>query len=429
MKTKTLTIFILTAILVLAFANLASSAVYEVNRIYDKQTRNQLTQVSVIGFICDNEDCSVNRRLWANTLSTGNDNTIVLEYPTYLMSSYGYKIYFFKPGYVPYKVSTNWYGEGRTQDYNIYLEKITASASAQINDFELSRTSINKGQTIQITAEILSPRTNPDNIQFIPAELLNNYYKDDVKVTLKVNGNTIDTENLDMLWDTEQEIDFSFTPSSAGIYNIQLITEITDNKFTNAEIETEQATLTVSETSVVIEDTTAPEITIISPEEGKTYNQILRYFHFRVYDSSPVTCQYSSDNGITKTSVTCNSGLAILNSEQGTNTWTLYATDSYGNTAQKSVTFRIDLHNGDIDDNDQKDAENNGYKKLYSEDDLEEQRYLNQFNTQSTTRTYLADEKITEQEQGKISYSLWISIILIFLIICLIILSLIIKVR
>ena len=413
---KILPIFILTAILLVS---LTSAVVYETNYIYDGNTEKAVTGVSVIGYICDNSDCSAaSQKLWTNVQTAGDTNKIVLQYPTELKSEYGYVVYFFKPGYFPYKITADWEGNGNTpKSYKNYLYKMSDTAYAPIENFEISDTSIKTGEKVTITADILSPRINKDNIQFIPAELKNDYYSDKVKLTLEVNGNAVETKNLNMLWSTEKNIEFNWTPSAEGTYKIKLITEITDDKFLNTETKTEEKTIVVTKE---IKDTTSPVITIIAPENGKTYNKIITYFHFSVYDKSSVSCKYSTDNGKTKNYLDCNAPFIKIYSEKGTNTWTIYAIDSYGNSAEKSVTFRIDLYNGDIDGNGRKDTNNNGYKQIYTEDSLEQIQYYNQFD--KPVEKYFIDDKKTAEKENVISnnYYILISAILFILIIFLI---------
>jgi hypothetical protein len=49
-------------VLIFTITNI-SATVYESNYVYDGNTKEALTGVSVIGFICDNSDCSINRKL------------------------------------------------------------------------------------------------------------------------------------------------------------------------------------------------------------------------------------------------------------------------------------------------------------------------------------------------------------------------------
>ena len=92
-------------------------------------------------------------------------------------------------------------------------------------------------------------------------------------------------------------------------------------------------------------DTTDPTITILSPEDGQTYNSPVEFLNFIALDSNLASCEYSTDNGTTKIPVSCVSGALQsigVNAVEGSNTWTVYATDSAGNDAELSITFTVD---------------------------------------------------------------------------------------
>lgn len=423
MKNKNIILSILLVVIILTLTSLASAVVYQTNNIYDKHTDQELTQVSVIGFICDNADCtSANRELWANTLSTGNDNTIVLEYPTSLISKYGYVVYFFKPGYVPLQIKANWYGEGKTSNYQRELNKIEFTAFAPINSFQISNTQVKVNQAVTISADILSPRVNSNNIKFIPSELEDEYYSDNVKVTLLVNGNTVDSENLNMFWDTEDKVSFSWKPTVEGTYNVKLKTEITDSKFLNKEVKYEEAQIKVTGESNG--DTTAPIITVISPKDGKEYdcdeidfkittNEAVREAWF-IIDGDSTTMDKLSNTKFSET----------LTLDDGDYEVIFYAEDLVGNIGYKEVEFSIDTDDGDDDDDNNKDKVNNDAR--YIDDEYYKNKYFDQF--QETGSVINIDN--TETYKTNINNYYWlISLILIAIILDLIMLILYVRRR
>lgn len=90
-------------------------------------------------------------------------------------------------------------------------------------------------------------------------------------------------------------------------------------------------------------DTENPEIVIISPEE-KIYSSYVTSLNYEITDNLGLDfCKYSTNNGQTKYNLDCNGNTISLNSVEGQNTWTIYATDLAGNTAEKNVTFIVDL--------------------------------------------------------------------------------------
>lgn len=237
MNSKTISLFILSAILL---TTLAVAEVFESNYLFDGDTGEELTDVSAIMYVCQDESCGTATRLWENTMNTGNDNLIVLTYPTTLETEFGYMTYFFKSGYVPTKVPADWAGKGNTEEYDNFLYKIQDTASAFIEDFEVNDKTAKINQEITITANVLSPRINSDDVKFIPEELIEDYYSDKVRTTLKIKnqrtgGLYIRVINEKMLWSTEDKVEFTWTPVEEGDYSVEIYTEVADSKFLNTE--------------------------------------------------------------------------------------------------------------------------------------------------------------------------------------------------
>ena len=55
-----------------------------------------------------------------------------------------------------------------------------------------------------------------------------------------------------------------------------------------------------------------------------------------------ISCQYSTDKGVTKNDTTCNETIVGLNSAEGLNDWRAYATDAAGNIGEKKIEFTVD---------------------------------------------------------------------------------------
>ncbi|MDO8623360.1 MAG: hypothetical protein Q7R52_03870 [archaeon] len=410
---KILSLFILAAVLL---TTVVSATVYEPNYVYNENTNQALTDVSVIGFICDNADCTQNRAFWPGTLNTGNNNIIVLQYPTYLLSDYGYQIYFYKEGYFPYKVNADWFGEGRTPNQNVYLSKMDG-ASVNIENFQLSKTEIKTNEQIEITANILSPRINEDNVQFIPEQLKNDYYSDDVKVTLYVNGQVEDTKNLNMLWSSEQNVEFSYTPTEAGTYSIQLQTEITDNKFFNSHISTEGNQLIVSEEAIPESDTTKPTITITSPE-SKEYH--VSEIKFRINTDEGLSDAWfilNLGSAVTMTRISATAYEYTMNLNDRNYEVTFYAEDIAGNIGTKTVKFSVDTTNPDTTES----SNNNGYRIIQSDDETT-------INQKTTSNNVIFPEESTIKIQKTTDSNEWSIYLWIFSILSIILLIIIIAI-
>ncbi len=98
---------------------------------------------------------------------------------------------------------------------------------------------------------------------------------------------------------------------------------------------------------IKIPDTTPPIIIITSPEDGQTYDSHVTELTYTVTDEHLDSCWYSVDGGETTVDIVCNEIITGLQSVEGSNTWTVYAKDSYNNEASASVTFIVEIEEED----------------------------------------------------------------------------------
>lgn len=92
-------------------------------------------------------------------------------------------------------------------------------------------------------------------------------------------------------------------------------------------------------------DTIAPQIDIVYPAASPYNTNVseLNYTFFHELTSS--ACWYSTNLGVTNTTITCADNVTGLTSAEGSNTWRVYGNDTAGNNASDSVTFTKDTIN------------------------------------------------------------------------------------
>ncbi len=118
---------------------------------------------------------------------------------------------------------------------------------------------------------------------------------------------------------------------------------VTVNVFDGINTVTQNYNLLVVDSSAG--DTTAPTVTISNPVNGTLYNSIQTILNYNANDTEGnlYQCWYSFDDGVTNSTATsCSGEFAGLASTQGSNTWTIYASDTAGNIGTDSVTFTVD---------------------------------------------------------------------------------------
>jgi Bacterial Ig domain len=188
-------------------------------------------------------------------------------------------------------------------------------------------TTINAGENTQI---VISADSILESSMNVKIELFNN--ANELVATL-LNA---DTSSDELVQNVE------VTPLLYGTHGLYTIkSTVTGASGVTA---TDYLYLTVLEVSSTT-DTTAPTITITSPTNGNVYGFFPTTLSYTVNDANLFTCWYS-DGTTTSTPTACSNGINSfpgLSSSLGSNTWTVYATDTSGNDASVSTTFTVTI--------------------------------------------------------------------------------------
>jgi len=156
-------------------------------------------------------------------------------------------------------------------------------------------------------------------------------------------------------------------PSIVGVYTI------TYNVQDNAENDAIEVTRTVNVFDP--NDTTAPVITVITPEEDKEYDDSELTFEVEVNEVAEVKFSLNGGSEITMDYQGMSNGILTfvydVNLDDGNHEITFYATDAAGNTANVIVEFSVDTSTTN-------DKDDESYTNYY-QSNYEEQLYLDQF--------------------------------------------------
>ncbi|MEK7184729.1 MAG: hypothetical protein AAB683_01160, partial [Patescibacteria group bacterium] len=89
-------------------------------------------------------------------------------------------------------------------------------------------------------------------------------------------------------------------------------------------------------------DVTLPYVLILHPQ-NTTYSAVQTQLNYSASDNVALDkCWYSTNLGVTNTTITCGTNVTGLDSGQGSSTWKVYANDTRGNQNSSSVTFFVD---------------------------------------------------------------------------------------
>jgi len=215
-----------------------------------------INDVNVIGFVCGDEDCSqLTGTLWeGQVLTTGEDNSVQLTFPTELQSQHGYGIYFYKEDYIPWEVNATLWGTcdspgdcggvidplgpfdlylGKKQDCHSHIDQLTV-----INDVYANvPLVIEYNASLDATAHAAIQNGGP--LEAIPAQL-EGIYSVDTRVVMTVKDVDTDeimfqeTKDIVIPYSGSERVEFTWTPEVDGSYIATASTEVTDAKCLNS---------------------------------------------------------------------------------------------------------------------------------------------------------------------------------------------------
>jgi hypothetical protein len=198
-------------------------------------TSTPVSAVDIRGYLCSLQSCSsVSGLLWQNTINSV-DSKERLSYPTVLSSSYGYGIYIYKQGYIPFEVLSNWAGSGYAGSFDRYLTK-KQMCKSEILDYSIN---VNEDQKkAEINLEVDSPIDSAGVINYVPAEL-ESYYSTDVnaKVELIKDNEVADSKSqiISVPFSSTKEASLLFEIKDSGTYNIKATVSVPDLKCINSQ--------------------------------------------------------------------------------------------------------------------------------------------------------------------------------------------------
>jgi len=95
----------------------------------------------------------------------------------------------------------------------------------------------------------------------------------------------------------------------------------------------------ITQNNTVLIDKTLPIINITYPL-NLTYNLNVSFLNYTIIETNPSRCWYSNNSGIwNSTSVASGTNWTVVLSKKGSNTWTVYCNDSFGNINSVSRVF------------------------------------------------------------------------------------------
>ncbi len=234
------------AVLLLVFLLLIPStlALVDVTYKFNKQA------VEVSAYNCLDTGCTTVTPFsgsFPNGQSTTNGQ-LKIRYPSTLASQFGYAVYYVSQGQIPIEGWATWSSLGDPglfqTSYNSNFQQVQ-NCKSTIDNFQV----INAGQPnvpiVINTQARLDASTHAaffltqNEVGFVPPQYRNTYYSADTRVTLTIrdaNNNIVNqqVQNLVLFADETRQVQFTFTPTTAGSYTATISTDVTDDQCVTA---------------------------------------------------------------------------------------------------------------------------------------------------------------------------------------------------
>jgi hypothetical protein len=217
-------------------------------------TTTPVTGVNVIGYRCTAINCnSVGPILWDGVVQTTLTDQITLEYPTILESVFGYGVYMYKDGYIPYEVNVDYSGNQNIGPFYNYLSK-KESCEAIVTELNVNPSHNlhyfhNNVSNVEIKVKVGSPIKDPLPINYIP-DLIKDHYKSKVNVLISVKqgSETVfqETKTAYVTFSAVEEVLF-YVALEDGDYEVIATTSVDDEKCLSQKTKTYEDTFQIQE--------------------------------------------------------------------------------------------------------------------------------------------------------------------------------------
>ncbi len=241
---KILLVFLIICISLNANAINVTYNFYEGNITYEGllvKSLKPVNNVGVLGFECLDRDCS---RLGSKIIdkNSGNNQITTLTYPE-SQSRFGYAVYYFKNGFIPWESNPTWFGpDSETRGpFDIYLAK-KEICTGFITNFSVVNSEkpfmpLQVSVTTELNASTLSGIRSAGPLQAVPNELSQHYkIRQLMRLIVTDENNTMlsdQTQREFLNYSSSKTFNFTYTPTKSGQFNLKLQSRVIDPKCLN----------------------------------------------------------------------------------------------------------------------------------------------------------------------------------------------------
>lgn len=235
-KKMNMKFLVIVAILISVFAFSVSAGADVTYNYYDNVTKQQVTNVETIAYLCYDQDCnSVSLMPYAKD-ETFNTNTLTLHIGT-ISSPRIYAVYHYAKGYVPIETKLEAWGD-RQGSFNKYFTKI-AECRSTIDHFIVVNNAtpyvpVIVNVSASLDAKVWSAFTGLNNgVGYVPEDKKQEYYSALTIVNLTITNSTknivySDDALLNIFMSGSEDVSFTWTPKEEGRYVVKVETNVVD---------------------------------------------------------------------------------------------------------------------------------------------------------------------------------------------------------
>ncbi len=219
-----------------------------------------VNDVNAVGYICLDKGCeNLGKKIFSakemtngfptavnQILNSGDNSFMQLFYPTELLSNFGYAVYYYKDGFIPWESNPNWFGTNANDpqgSYNVYLSKKEVCSSeiteVKIRNSERANTPVVIDVKADLDAKTKAAINEGGPLKAVPEDLKEHY-----SVRTLVNLDIVDEEGIKVYSDEQEvligfgnkeNVEFEFVPGGSGSFTALVTTRVTDEKCLESE--------------------------------------------------------------------------------------------------------------------------------------------------------------------------------------------------
>jgi len=237
-------------------------------------------------------------------------------------------------------LNTTWFFNGTANEtYTTSVYRTFAEGSNTIIAYANDSAGNFNSTSITFSIDSIKPSINFTSPTETPSSLINT--RNNVLVNVTANDTNLANITVNLYNSTRGLINSSVSSTNPYFVNFSDLANGLYYFNATARDSANNANSTETRNVTIFYDVKFPLISIAYPQ-NTTYNTNVSALNYTIVEANLDKCWYSTNLGVTNTTITCGNNVTGLTSTEGSNTWAVWINDTVGNTNSSSVTFSKD---------------------------------------------------------------------------------------